>query len=237
MKYIILFIITILIIHILSKLHLRYVINDNKRVTQYTYYINLEHRKDRMEETITELKNFGIDNPIRFNAIKYKKNGHVGCSKSHLAILKEARSKNYPYVMVVEDDIEFMNPDETNRKLNNIINSSLKWDVILFGCSNHGDLNKKINKDIVKSNVCNSTTGYIIKKEYYDTLINHWDEGLKMYIKKGPGKGYACDQYWHSLQQKDNFLLINPSKVIQRKSYSDLQGGIIDYKNIMVKYY
>ena len=58
MKYIILFVITILIIHILSKLHLRYVINGNKRVTQYTYYINLEHRKDRKEETITELKNF-----------------------------------------------------------------------------------------------------------------------------------------------------------------------------------
>ena len=73
MKYIILFIITILIIHILSKLHLGYIINDNKRVTEYTYYINLEHRKDRMKETIEELKNFGIDNPIRFNAIKDEK--------------------------------------------------------------------------------------------------------------------------------------------------------------------
>ena len=129
MKYIILFVTTILIIYILSKLHLKYVINDNKRVTQYTYYINLEHRKDRKEETITELKNFGIDNPIRFNADSTGK-GYPGINRSHLAILKEARSKKYPYVMIVEDDIEFMNPDETNRKLNNIINSNLKWDVI-----------------------------------------------------------------------------------------------------------
>ena len=52
-------------------------INDNKRVTQYTYYINLEHRKDRKEETITELNNFIIDNPIRFNANSTGK-GHPG---------------------------------------------------------------------------------------------------------------------------------------------------------------
>ncbi len=178
MKYIILFIITILIIHILSKLHLKYVIRDNKRVTQYTYYINLEHRKDRKEETITELNNFGIDNPIRFNAIKDEKNGHIGCSKSHLAILKEARSKNYPYVMTVEDDIEFMNPDETNRKLNNIINSDLKWDVILLSCGHHSDLNKKINKDSVKVDGCSQTTGYIIKKEspLIEELKSIWDK-------------------------------------------------------------
>ena len=237
MKYIILFIITILIIHILSKLHLRYVINDNKRVTQYTYYINLEHRKDRMEETITELKNFGIDNPIRFNAIKYKKNGHVGCSKSHLAILKEARYKNYSYVMIVEDDIEFMNPDETNRKLNNIINSSLKWDVILLSCANHSNLNKKINKDYVNVNGCTTCTGYIVKKEYYDTLINHWEKGLKMLIKTNDSNEYACDQYWKILQKKDNFILINPVKVYQRESHSDLVGITIDYKNLSIKYY
>jgi len=236
MKYIILFVTTILIIYILSKLHLGYVIRDNKRVTKYTYYINLEHRKDRMEETITELKNFGIDNPIRFNANSTGK-GHPGVLRSHLAILKEARSKNYPYVMVVEDDIEFMNPDETNRKLNNIINSDLKWDVILLSCSNTSNLNKKINKDSVKVIGEGQTTGYIIKKEYYDTLINHWEEGLKMLIKTGDSNQYACDQYWKILQKKDNFILINPVKVYQRESHSDLVGGVVDYKNLAVKYY
>ena len=236
-KYIILFVITILIIHILSKLYLEYIINDNKRVTKYTYYINLEHRKDRKEETIAELKKIGIDNPIRFNAIKDEKNGHVGCSKSHLAILKEARSKNYPYVMIVEDDIEFMNPGETNRKLNNIINSDLKWDVILLSCGFHSHLNKKINKYTVKVDGCTQTTGYIIKKEYYDTLINHWEEGVKKLIETGDGPEFACDQYWKILQKRDNFILINPVKVYQRKSYSDLIGGVVDYKSLSVKYY
>ena len=234
MKYIILFVTTILIIYILSKLHLGYIINDNKRVTQYTYYINLEHRKDRKEETITELKKFGIDNPIRFNAIKDEKNGYIGCGKSHLAILKEARSKNYPYVMVVEDDIEFMNPDETNRKLNNIINSDLKWDVILLSCGYHSDLNNKINTYSVNVDGCTQTTGYIIKKEYYDTLINHWEEGLSKLIETKDEPKYALDQYWKILQKRDTFLLLTPLKVVQRESYSDIQGGILNYEELMI---
>ena len=64
-------------------------------VTKYTYYINLKHRKDRKEETVNELKSFGINNPIRFNAIK-DENGAIGCSKSHLEVLKIARKNNYP---------------------------------------------------------------------------------------------------------------------------------------------
>ncbi len=138
--------------------------------------------------------------------------------------------------MVVEDDIEFMNPDETNRKLNNIINSSQKWDVILLSCGYHSDLNKKINKDSVKVDGCSQTTGYIIKKEYYDTLINQWEEGLKMLIKTGEGR-YACDQYWNILQKKNNFILINPVKVYQRLSHSDLVGSALSYKDLSVKYY
>ena len=57
-----------------------------------------------------------------------------------------------------------------------------------------------------------------------------------MLIKTGRGM-YACDQYWKILQEKDNFILINPVKVYQRKSHSDLVGGVVDYKNLSVKYY
>ena len=53
--------------------HTEYEETNSEEPTKYTYYINLEHRKDRMKETIEELKNFGIDNPIRFNAIKDEK--------------------------------------------------------------------------------------------------------------------------------------------------------------------
>ena len=57
-----------------------------------------------------------------------------------------------------------------------------------------------------------------------------------MFIKTGRGM-YACDQYWKILQKKDNFILINPIKIYQRLSHSDLVGGEVTYKDISVKYY
>ena len=64
-------------------------IND---ILKSNYYINLEHRKDKNEINIKELKKIGINNPNRFNAIK-KDNGAIGCYMSHLEVLKKAKKK------------------------------------------------------------------------------------------------------------------------------------------------
>ena len=172
----------------------------------------------------------------RRGKLNYKNKIAQAISLSHKKIWEDIKKNQYYAALVLEDDIEFMNPDETNKKLNNIINSSLKWDMILYACS-YGNNSKKLNRDTVSAKNCGSCTGYIVKKEYYDTLINHWEEGLKMLIKTGDSNQYACDQYWKILQKKDNFILINPVKVYQRESHSDLVGDVVDYKNLAVKYY
>ena len=53
------------------------------------FYINLEHRTDRKEHVLNQLTNLGLPNVERFNAIKME-NGAIGCSMSHLKILKNA---------------------------------------------------------------------------------------------------------------------------------------------------
>ena len=61
------------------------------------YYINLEHRIDRKEHIENQIKKY-IDPELsitkRFNAIE-NKNGHIGCSKSHLNIIEECIQNNY----------------------------------------------------------------------------------------------------------------------------------------------
>ena len=73
-------------------------------ILQNHYYINLDHRTDRNESTIKELRKLGIHNPHRFSAIK-KDNGAIGCYMSHLEVLKSARARGLPYVTIFEDDI------------------------------------------------------------------------------------------------------------------------------------
>ena len=59
------------------------------------FFINLDYRTDRLEEITNELEtyNFPKDKIERFPAIKFKKDGRgeeglIGCSMSHLEILK-----------------------------------------------------------------------------------------------------------------------------------------------------
>ena len=201
-------------------------------VTEHTYYINLKHRTDRNRDTLRELQLFGIHNPTRFDAIK-DDFGAIGCSKSHLEVLKIARKNNYPYVTIIEDDIQFLNPQKTIQSLNNILNSKIPWDVILIGGNNYPPY-QKINDDCIKVENCQTTTGYIVKKSYYNTLINHWKKGLNLLIKTGDEPKYSLDQYWKPLQKSDTFLLIYPLNVTQRESYSDIENDIMNYGRAMV---
>ena len=200
-------------------------------VTKHTYYINLKHRTDRKLDTLRELQSFGIHNPTRFDAIK-DDFGAIGCSKSHLEVLKIARKNNYPYVTIIEDDIQFLNPKKTIQSLNNILNSKIPWDVILIGGNNYPPY-QKINDDCIKVNNCQCCTAYIVKQSYYDTLINHWQKGLQKLIETNDIPNYALDQYWKILQKKDNFILITPLKVVQRESYSDIERKNVNYVDMM----
>ena len=200
-------------------------------VKKYTYYINLEHRKDRNQETLKELKSFGINNPIRFNAIN-EDVGLIGCAKSHLEVLKIARKKKLPYVLIFEDDVKFLDPNITENSLNSVLQMDIDWDVIILGGNNYKPYTK-INEDCIKVENCQTTTAYLVKQSYYDTLINHWEEGLSKLIETKDEPKYALDQYWKILQKQDTFLLLTPLKVIQRESYSDIQGGNVDYEELM----
>ena len=66
------------------------------------FYINLDRRLDRRKEIEAELGNLGVPYE-RFPAIKTIP-GCIGCALSHLAVLKEARSRGYKNVLIFEDD-------------------------------------------------------------------------------------------------------------------------------------
>lgn len=200
------------------------------------YYINLDHRKDRNDKTISELKKIGITNPNRFSAIKDEHHGGIGCGLSHINVLKNAKRNNWDYVIVMEDDIKFYDPSETVQKINNIFNSDIDWDVLIIG-SIPEEPTEYVNDDCVyaKGGVC-STIMYIVKNHYYDTLIDLWSESMSNFknILRNNKKNmkqtdmniiyhkYAIDQQWKELQKKDKFLIIIPNKVYEGGSHSDI---------------
>ena len=66
-------------------------------------FINLKHRIDRKKQITFELDKFNLLNYDHFLAISHK-NGAIGCSKSHLTVLKQSKERGYKNILVLEDD-------------------------------------------------------------------------------------------------------------------------------------
>ena len=196
------------------------------------FFINLDEREDRKKKTKKEFKKLGI--PIqKFKAIKLE-NGRIGCSMSHLKCLQQAKEKDLEHILIVEDDIHFMNIKIFKEQLNKFLSSSIEWDVVLFAGNNvppyqiYGDFCVKVSR-------CQTTTGYLVKKHYYDILISNIKESIN-YLLKEPERhiDYAIDKYWIRLQEKDNWFIITPLSVVQREDYSDIEKRETNYSKLML---
>jgi glycosyl transferase family 25 len=199
---------------------------------KHVLYINLKSRPDRRQHVEQQLKLIGV-NANRFDAIK-NENGAIGCSLSHLKCLSIAKENNWPHVMIVEDDIKFLDPSLFTRQFNKFIDSGISYDVILVAGNNIPPY-EKVNDSSIKVTRCQTTTGYIVKQPYYDTLINNMKTGVLRLMKEPMNhRLYAIDKYWFQLQEKDNWYLITPPSVTQREDYSDIEKRPTNYTNAML---
>jgi GR25 family glycosyltransferase involved in LPS biosynthesis len=198
-----------------------------------TIFINLEHRQDRLNHVIKQLESLNI-NGTRLNAVKLK-NGALGCTLSHIKCLELAKDNKWEQVFICEDDILFTNP---TLLLNNIElfhkNNDINWDVLIIGGNNCPPYTT-INDYCIKVSSCQTTTGYIVKKHYYDTLLKNFKESANNLLKNpGQKKLYALDIYWKQLQKIDNWYMITPVSVIQKEDYSDIEQKVVKYDYLML---
>lgn len=199
-----------------------------------TIYINLERRKDRNESVLKELEKINISNVERFNAVEMT-NGALGCSLSHIKCLELAIKRDYEYVMICEDDIEILNPFLFIENINKFLNSKINWDVVLIAGNNMVPYNF-VTDYCIKIYNCLTTTGYIVKKSYYSTLLSNYKEGVTNLIRNQTVLDYRIDKYWQILQKKDNWYMIIPPTIIQKEDYSDIEKKVTNFKNYMLNF-
>ena len=199
---------------------------------KHAFYINLLSRPDRKNHVENQLLSIGI-NAERFNAIKMK-NGAIGCSISHLKIIEIAKKNNWDHVLIVEDDILFTKPTMFIEQFNKFLKKHNDYDIILIAGNNLPPY-KTIDDTCVKVTQCQTTTGYLVKNHYFDTLIKNYKEGLLNLIKDPINhRLFAIDKYWFNLQKKDKWYLITPLTVTQREDYSDIEKRPTNYTNVML---
>jgi hypothetical protein len=207
-----------------------------KYLLENVYYINLENRKDRKEHVENEMKKMRWKCE-RFNAIRLK-DGRLGCSISHLKLLEMAKEKRLDYIVIIEDDIQFTKPEEYNSMLvefNSFMQqTNLDYDVLMIAGNLRGPVSH-LSKFIYR--VFNSfvAAGYIVKKHYYDTIIQNYREGIYKLLQNPNSRGmYEVDVYWKKLQAKDRWYIFMPRTVTQLPNFSTIENRYADYNYLML---
>jgi glycosyl transferase family 25 len=191
----------------------------------HAFYINLERRTDRREQIEKELSDKGIDFE-RFPAIEFPQQGHIGCSLSHLTLLKIARERKYEAVMMFEDDFEFLVTKEEWDQLIQRLPAS--YDVVMLGYNIMESL--PYNETFDQAVNVQTTSGFIVHSKFFNTLIDRWQEGVTKFVDHPWEEStYCCDQYWKALQPISEWYVYKTRIGRQRGGYSDLEKKFTYY--------
>lgn len=186
--------------------------------------INLDERQDRLEEITKHMNELNIKFQ-RIPAIKHNL-GFVGCMKSHIKCLELAIEYNFPYVVIMEDDCEFLIKTD---EINNYINEFLKCasPCFVFG----GTLIKYEQYDNLFNRGKNiqTTTCYVIKNNYYKILLKLFNSNLYNLELTGLETEFAIDVVWKKLQELHIWLVPKKKVIQQRPGYSDIKKIYVDY--------
>ena len=145
-----------------------------------------------------------------------------------------AKVNNLDHVLIVEDDILFINPTKFVEQFNKFLSRNKVFDVCLIAGNNIPPY-QTIDDSCIKVTKCQTTTGYLVLNHYYDTLINNYKEGISRLIRE-PDKhiNFAIDKWWFNIQAIHNWYLITPLTVTQREDYSDIEKRSTNYSHLML---
>ena len=199
---------------------------------KHAFYINLEHRTDRKTHVETQMNSINVSCE-RFNAIKME-NGAIGCSMSHLKLLQDAVKNNLDHILIVEDDITFLDPELFKIQINRFFElHGNNWDVILLAGNNMPPY-ETIDDTCIKVSRCQTTTGYLVNGHYIKVLMQNVKMGLTNLLNNPNAHSqFAIDKFWFVLQSSSKWFLIIPPTVIQLEGYSDIEKRVTNYGSLM----
>jgi GR25 family glycosyltransferase involved in LPS biosynthesis len=197
------------------------------------FYINLEKRLDRKEHFLNEILHLCKDHSkiIRIDAV-YDKVGALGCTKSHIKTLETfMENPLWNTCIIFEDDFTFYDPciENNNNRLNTIFTEFPDWGIIHLSTNQlRKPATKTSNKEILKVNYTQTSSGYIIKKEYAKDLYNNFKKSEELLRNCWDPENYALDRYWNTLTM--NRYCFNPNMGYQYYSFSDIEKQNVNYK-------
>lgn len=188
------------------------------------FYINLDSRTDRRQQFEEECRKMNL-NIERFPAVA-RSPGALGCSYSHRNVVALAKERGYPYVMIFEDDFEFL----ISREQFDEVFAHLPEDFDVVMLSYDLQRSETHNERFGRVLEVQSASGYIVSSKFYDTLLSTWAKSLEEYEKQPHCHWlFINDQSWKPLQPISRwyYSILRVGK--QRPSWSDISNDYVDY--------
>lgn len=195
------------------------------------FVINLDSHPERLAEFYDEMKkaNIASEKIERFSAILA--GDGIGCTASHLHVLKIARERRYKNILIFEDDFTFIIPGESfHSKLSEFFQiENLDWKILMISYNNeHNQLKPYKESQLIGiTNNCQTSSGYLINSKYFDEIIACLEYGLVCLIQTHAHWLYTIDQVWKSLQKDDKWFYMLERCGKQRPFFLD--GKWTDY--------
>jgi GR25 family glycosyltransferase involved in LPS biosynthesis len=199
----------------------------------HIFYINLDKRTDRRNEIENELENRGLI-AERFPAIEVAPPmGILGCGKSHLQVLKIAKERGYPNVLILEDDFVFLVDrdilDKNIQTLFEFADSNIV-DVCFLAYNLVQSEPVPENNDLIRVKYSTTASAYIVNAHYYDKFIHLYEEAMPLLEQTQQHWIYANDQVWRTLQEKDHWYCFSTRIGKQREGFSDNSQRYVSYE-------
>lgn len=194
------------------------------------FYINLDKRLDRRVEIEHELQQYNLyDNAERFQAIHTPEQGILGCTMSHLAVIKLAKERNYKQVLIVEDDFYFVIPKEDfENELTTFFESKIPFDMCMISYN----IIQSVPTEypfLTKIIEAQTASGYIIHQSLYDPLIKILEDAVEPLRETFEHWNYANDQIWKKIQPQTNWYALTTRCGKQRDGFSDNSNRYQEY--------
>lgn len=204
-------------------------------------YINLASRQDRKLRLEGELAKAGLScnrmdavakaGVVATKLVKKHGSGWEACRQSHVKALDLIAASKADYGLIFEDDAVWdQNMSVVHDVLSHAEESIKKYPVILLSCQNcslhSGNVWPADEPWMRKIKTCQTTTAYIIRKDYIPTLRNLWVKGSLWDPFFRDEWKVPIDIQWMKMQLKDHWGLTQPSLVNQSKGYSDIDHKV-----------
>jgi hypothetical protein len=200
------------------------------------YYINLEHRTDRREQFLNEMKLLGVPDSkiVRIDGVYTKDCGAIGCGYSHIKALTAFIESGHKNCIIFEDDFKItLDINYATYLLRTIFEKNIQFDLFMLA----GNIHKAESTNILaiyKAHKVLTTSSYIITREFASVLKELWLQHMPLLeeeykTSENKPKEYCIDVVWTKIQPRNRCYIFIPKIGKQRKSYSDIENIVTDY--------